>query len=211
MSTLPNAGIPAAKAFRKSRSGIVTRAATTGCDHRADASSTSRPSFKEHLGIDMGIRVMPHPGLDAGAHPGREQPLPRAYEYDYIDPSNWYGILLQRRASQPLPARVRRASLAAADSNPVVGRAPRTLPAGRAGADRQRLDRCRSCTRSRSSWCPTRIAGPGVEPNSQGMTPMSRLVPYLLRTRRAAVSSVDAPSGITPPRRVHLVGSGRTG
>ncbi len=132
--------------------------------------------FKEHLGIDMGIRVMPIQDWMQALTQEENNLFLAPYEYDYIDPSNWYGIFYNGgRHSHFLPEYD--ALVEAADSNPVW---------------EERLELYQQAEQvliDNASIVPLvhpiqkfvvsdRIAGPGVEPNSQGMTPMSRLVPY---------------------------------
>ncbi len=132
--------------------------------------------FKEHLGIDMGIRVMPIQDW-SDALLNRENNLFLApYEYDYIDPSNFYGIFYNGgRHHHRVPAYD--ALVAQADANPVW-------------EERLALyEQAEQVLIDNASIVPLvhpiqmfavgeRLSGPAVEPNSQGMTPMSRLVPY---------------------------------
>ncbi len=48
--------------------------------------------FKEHLGIDMGIRVMPIQDWMEALTQETNNLFLSPYEYDYVDPSNFYGI-----------------------------------------------------------------------------------------------------------------------
>lgn len=48
--------------------------------------------FKEHLGIDMGIRVMPIQDWMQALTQEENNLFLSPYEYDYIDPSNFFGI-----------------------------------------------------------------------------------------------------------------------
>jgi ABC-type oligopeptide transport system substrate-binding subunit len=100
---LAAAGYPGGRASRRSRSGTATRAATTARS-RADA-PVPPAEFQEHLGITMNIRVMPMQDW-MNALMNKENNLFLApYEYDYIDPSNFYGHLLQRRAATTTASR----------------------------------------------------------------------------------------------------------
>jgi ABC-type transport system substrate-binding protein len=132
--------------------------------------------FQEHLGITMNIQVMPMQDW-MNALMNKENNLFLApYEYDYIDPSNFYGIFYNGgRHDHRIPEYD--ALVAQADANPVW----EERVALYRQAEQVMIDS--------ASIVPLvhpiqmfavgeRLSGPGVEPNSQGMTPMSRLVPF---------------------------------
>ena len=132
--------------------------------------------FAEHLGITMNLRVMPTQDW-MNAMLNKENNLFLApYEYDYIDPSNFYGIFYNGgRHDHRIPEYD--ALVAAADANPVW-------------EERYELYRqAEQVMIDNASIVPLvhpiqmfavsdRLSGPGVEPNAQGMTPLSRLVPF---------------------------------
>jgi peptide/nickel transport system substrate-binding protein/oligopeptide transport system substrate-binding protein len=132
--------------------------------------------FQEHLGITMNIRVMPIQDW-SDALLNRENNLFLApYEYDYIDPSNFYGIFYNGGRHHHHVAEYD-ALVAQADANPVW-------------EERVALyEQAEQVLIDNGSIVPLvhpiqmfavgeRLSGPAVEPNSQGMTPMSRLVPF---------------------------------
>ncbi len=132
--------------------------------------------FKEHLGIDMGIRVMSIQEW-SDALLNRENNLFLApYEYDYIDPSNFYGLFYNGgRHHHEVPAYD--ALVAQADADPDQ-------------AKRYALyEQAEQVLIDNASIVPLvhpiqmfavgdRLSGDSVSPNSTGMTPMSRLVPF---------------------------------
>jgi ABC-type transport system substrate-binding protein len=132
--------------------------------------------FKEHLGIDMGIRVMSIQEW-SDALLNRENNLFLApYEYDYIDPSNFYGLFYNGgRHHHEVPAYD--ALVAQADANPDQ-------------AARYRLyEQAEQVLIDNASIVPLvhpiqmfavsdRLSGEAVTPNSTGMTPMARLAPF---------------------------------
>jgi oligopeptide transport system substrate-binding protein len=98
------------------------------------------------------------------------------YEYDYIDPSNFYGIFYNGGRHHHMVPEYD-ALVAAADANPVW-------------EERYALyQQAEQVMIDRGSIVPLvhpiqmfavsdRLSGAGVEPNDQGMTPLNRLVPY---------------------------------
>lgn len=132
--------------------------------------------FKEHLGIDMGIRVMSIQEW-SDALLNRENNLFLApYEYDYVDPSNFYGIFFNGgRHHHEVPEYD--ALVAQADADPDQ-------------AARYALyEQAEQVLIDNASIVPLvhpiqmfavgeRLSGDAVTPNSTGMTPMSRLVPF---------------------------------
>ena len=132
--------------------------------------------FAETLGITMNLKVMPTQDW-MNAMLNKENNLFLApYEYDYIDPSNFYGIFYNGgRHDHRVPEYD--ALVAAADANPVW----EERLALYAKAEQVLIDI--------ASIVPlvhpiqmfavsNALSGAAVEPNSQGMTPLNRLVPY---------------------------------
>lgn len=132
--------------------------------------------FKEHLGIEMGIRVMPiQDWMDALLNETNNLFL-SPYEFDYIDPSNFFGIFYNGgRHDHKVPEYD--ALVAQADANPVW-------------EERVALyEQAEQVLIDNASIVPLvhpiqmfvvsdRLAGDGVGTNAQGMTPMNRLVPF---------------------------------
>jgi oligopeptide transport system substrate-binding protein len=132
--------------------------------------------FKEHLGITMNIKVMPIQDWMTALLNKENNLFLAPYEYDYIDPSNFYGIFYNGgRHDHRIPEYD--ALVAQADANPVW----EERVALYAQAEQVMIDN--------ASIVPLvhpiqmfavsdRLSGPSVSPNAVGMTPMSRLVPY---------------------------------
>jgi peptide/nickel transport system substrate-binding protein/oligopeptide transport system substrate-binding protein len=132
--------------------------------------------FKEHLGITMNIRVMPIQDWMQAMLNKENNLFLAPYEYDYIDPSNFYGIFYNGgRHDHRIPEYD--ALVAAADANPNWD-------------ERYELYRqAEQVMIDNASIVPLvhpiqmfavsdRLSGPAVEPNANGMTPLNRLVPY---------------------------------
>lgn len=132
--------------------------------------------FKEILGTDMKIRVLPMQDWMDGLLNRKNNLFLAPYEYDYIDPSNFYGIFYNGgRHHHRIPEYD--ALVAAADANPN-------------GEERYALyARAEQILIDNASMVPLvhpvqkfavsdRLSGPAVEPNSQGMTPLNRLFQY---------------------------------
>jgi peptide/nickel transport system substrate-binding protein/oligopeptide transport system substrate-binding protein len=132
--------------------------------------------FKEILGITMNIKVMPIQDWMQAMLNKENNLFLAPYEYDYIDPSNFYGIFYNGgRHDHRIPEYD--ALVAAADANPDW----EERYALYAQAEQILIDN--------ASIVPLvhpiqmfavsdRLSGPGVEPNSQGMTPLNRLGNY---------------------------------
>ncbi|MBI4921291.1 MAG: peptide ABC transporter substrate-binding protein [Devosia nanyangense] len=133
--------------------------------------------FKQILGIDMAIKSMPTPDWTA-ALKGRTNNLFLApYEYDYLDPSNFYDLFKSGgRHHYSFP-----------DYDELVN-------AGDAGSDwNARLDNYAKAEQvliDNAALVPLvhpvtiaavsdKLQGPGVTPNSKGFTPLDRLSGYL--------------------------------
>jgi len=132
--------------------------------------------FAEHLGITMNIRVMPIQDW-MNAMLNKENNLFLApYEYDYIDPSNFYGIFYDGgRHDHRVPEYD--ALVAAADSNPVW----EERLALYAQAEQVMIDNATIVPLVHPVQMfsvSDRISGPGVMPNSAGMTPLARINPW---------------------------------
>lgn len=132
--------------------------------------------FAEHLGITMNIRVMPIQDWMQAMLNKENNLFLAPYEYDYIDPSNFYGIFYNGgRHDHRVPEYDE--LVAAADANPVW-------------EERFELyQQAEQVLIDNASMVPLvhpiqifavsdRLSGPGVEPNSDGMTPLSRMVPF---------------------------------
>ncbi len=132
--------------------------------------------FAEHLGITMNLRMLPTQDWMQGMIEKENNLFLAPYEYDYIDPSNFYGIFYDGgRHDHRLPAYD--ALVAQADADPVWEQRLALY----AQAEQVLIDN--------ASMIPLvhpiqmfavsdRLTGEGVEPNSAGMTPLSRQVPY---------------------------------
>ena len=132
--------------------------------------------FKETLGITMNIKVMPIQDW-MNAMLNKENNLFLApYEYDYLDPSNFYGIFYNGGRHDH---RVQAYDdlVAAADANPVWEERLALYQQ----AEQVLIDNASMVPLVHPitvSVVSDALSGPGVTPNSQGMTPLSRLVPW---------------------------------
>jgi oligopeptide transport system substrate-binding protein len=132
--------------------------------------------FDEHLGITMNIRVMPIQDWMQAMLNKENNLFLAPYEYDYIDPSNFYGIFFDGgRHDHRIPEYD--ALVAAADASPDWDERFALYQQ----AEQVMIDN--------ASIVPLvhpiqmfvvgeRLSGEGVEPNSNGMTPLNRMVPY---------------------------------
>lgn len=132
--------------------------------------------FEEHLGITMNIRVMPIQDWMQAMLNKENNLFLAPYEYDYIDPSNFYGIFFNGgRHDHRIPEYDE--LVAAADASPDWDERFALYQQ----AEQVMIDN--------ASIVPLvhpiqmfvvgdRLSGPGVEPNSNGMTPLNRMVPY---------------------------------
>lgn len=132
--------------------------------------------FEEHLGITMNIRVMPIQDWMQAMLNKENNLFLAPYEYDYIDPSNFYGIFYNGgRHDHRIPEYDE--LVAAADASPDWDERFALYQQ----AEQVMIDN--------ASIVPLvhpiqmfvvgdRLSGPGVEPNSNGMTPLNRMVPY---------------------------------
>lgn len=132
--------------------------------------------FDEHLGITMNIRVMPIQDWMQALLNRENNLFLSPYEYDYIDPSNFYGIFFNGGRHHHFVPEYD-ALVAAADANPVW---------------EERFELYRQAEQvliDNASIVPLvhpiqkfvvsdRLSGPGVEPNSAGMTALNRLNPF---------------------------------
>jgi peptide/nickel transport system substrate-binding protein/oligopeptide transport system substrate-binding protein len=132
--------------------------------------------FAEHLGITMNIKVMPIQDWMQAMLNKENNLFLAPYEYDYIDPSNFYGIFYNGgRHDHRIPEYD--ALVAQADANPNWD-------------ERYELYRqAEQVMIDNASIVPLvhpiqmfavsdRLSGPAVEPNANGMTPLNRLVPF---------------------------------
>ncbi len=132
--------------------------------------------FEEHLGITMNLRILPLQDWMDGMLNKTNNLFLAPYEYDYVDPSNFYGIFYNGgRHDHRNPEYD--ALVAEADSHPDW---------------EQRLalyEQAEQVLIDTAAIVPLvhpiqmfavsdRLSGPGVEPNSAGMTPLTRLVPF---------------------------------
>jgi oligopeptide transport system substrate-binding protein len=132
--------------------------------------------FKETLGITMNIKVMPIQDW-MNALLNKENNLFLApYEYDYLDPSNFYGIFYNGgRHDHHIQAYDD--LVAAADANPVWEERLALYQQ----AEQVLIDNASMVPLVHPitvSVISDTLSGSGVTPNSQGMTPLSRLVPW---------------------------------
>jgi len=132
--------------------------------------------FAEHLGITMNIKVMPIQDWMQALLNKENNLFLAPYEYDYLDPSNFYGIFYNGgRHDHRIPEYD--ALVAAADANPVW----EERLALYAQAEQVMIDNASIVPLVHPitvSVVSDALAGAGVAPNSQGMSPLSRLVPY---------------------------------
>ncbi len=132
--------------------------------------------FEEHLGITMNIRILPLQDWMAGLMNKENNLFLAPYEYDYIDPSNFYGIFYNGgRHDHRNPDYD--ALVVAADSNPVWEERLALYQQ----AEQVLIDTAAIIPivhPIQMFAVSDRLTGAGVEPNSAGMTPLSRLVPF---------------------------------
>lgn len=96
--------------------------------------------FKEILGINMSIKSMPTKDWMDGLLKKKNNLFIAPYEYDYLDPSNFFGIFYNGgRHDYHIDAYDR--LVEQAELGPGVGRARQALYPGRTGSDRQCGDR----------------------------------------------------------------------
>lgn len=132
--------------------------------------------FQEHLGITMNLRMLPTQDWMQGMLNKDNNLFLAPYEYDYIDPSNFFGIFYNG-GRHDHHVQAYDDLVAQADSNPVW----EERLALYAQAEQVLIDN--------ASIIPLvhpiqvyavsdRLTGEGVEPNSAGMSPLMRAVPY---------------------------------
>lgn len=132
--------------------------------------------FKDVLGITMNIKVMPIQDWMTGLMERQNNLFLAPYEYDYIDPSNFYGIFYNGGRHSYFNAEYD-ALVAAADADPdwdkryeLYGQAEQVM-----------IDNAMIIPvvhPIQKFVISDRLSGEAVEPNAQGMTPGTRLVPY---------------------------------
>jgi oligopeptide transport system substrate-binding protein len=132
--------------------------------------------FKDILGITMNMKVMPTKDWMAGMMEKKNNLFLAPYEYDYIDPSNFYGIFFNGgRHDHKIKAYDD--LVAAADSNPVWEERAKLYQQ----AEQVLIDN--------ASFIPlvhpitnavvsTGLTGEGTTPNTQGFTPLRQLALY---------------------------------
>jgi ABC-type transport system substrate-binding protein len=132
--------------------------------------------FKDILGITMNMKVMPTKDWMAGMMEKKNNLFLAPYEYDYIDPSNFYGIFFNGgRHDHKIKAYDD--LVAAADSNPVWEERAKLYQQ----AEQVLIDN--------ASFIPlvhpitnavvgTALTGEGTTPNKQGFTPLRQLALY---------------------------------
>jgi oligopeptide transport system substrate-binding protein len=133
--------------------------------------------FKQVLGIDMAIKSMPTPDWTAALKERKNNLFLAPYEYDYLDPSNFYDLFKTGG----------RHHYAFPEYDKLVN-------AGDAGSDwNQRLDNYAKAEQvliDNAALVPLvhpvtiaavsdKLQGPGVTANSKGFTPLDRLAGYL--------------------------------
>ncbi len=132
--------------------------------------------FAETLRITMNIKVMPIQDWMQAMLNKENNLFLAPYEYDYLDPSNFYGIFYNGgRHDHRVPEYD--ALVAAADANPVWEERLALYQQ----AEQVLIDNASMVPLVHPitvSVVSDRLSGAGVEPNAQGMTPLSRLVPY---------------------------------
>lgn len=132
--------------------------------------------FKEHLGINMSLRVMPTSDWMDGLLNKKNNLFLAPYEYDYLDPSNFYGIFYDGG----------RHNHHVAEFDALVAEAD----AGENWEERLEIyARAEKVLIDNASIVPLvhpitvavvseSLSGEGVEPNAQGFTPLNRLAHY---------------------------------
>ncbi|MCC7320547.1 MAG: peptide ABC transporter substrate-binding protein [Rubellimicrobium sp.] len=132
--------------------------------------------FKEHLGITMNLRVMPTQDWMDGLLNRRNSLFLAPYEYDYIDPSNFYGIFFNGGRHHYFVPEYD-ALVAAADSNPDQAERYRLY----AEAEQVMIDQgliVPLVHPIQMFVVGERLGGDAVGLNNVGMTPLNRLNPY---------------------------------
>ncbi|MDZ7905807.1 MAG: ABC transporter substrate-binding protein [Cypionkella sp.] len=94
--------------------------------------------FKEILGITMNIKVMPGKDWMEGLLERKNNIYPAPYEYDYLDPSNFYGIFFNGGRHNYMVPEYDALVGAGRSATPSGKSALKLYDRGRAGADRQR-------------------------------------------------------------------------
>ena len=133
--------------------------------------------FKEILGITMNIKVMPGKDWMEGLLQHKNNLFIAPYEYDYLDPSNFYGIFYNGgRHSYFVPEYD--ALVAAADSNPNWEERVKLYEQ----AEQVMIDQgmivplVHPITMAAVT---ENLTGAGVTPNSKGLTPLDRIGNFL--------------------------------
>jgi oligopeptide transport system substrate-binding protein len=124
----------------------------------------------------MNIKVMPIQDWMTGLLEKQNNLFLAPYEYDYIDPSNFYGIFFNG-GRHDYHNDEYDALVAAADADPDW--AKRYELYGQ--AEQVMIDNAMIIPivhPIQKFVVSDRLSGPGAEPNAQGMTPLNRLVPY---------------------------------
>jgi peptide/nickel transport system substrate-binding protein/oligopeptide transport system substrate-binding protein len=132
--------------------------------------------FKETLGITMNIRVLPMQDWMNGMLNKENNLFLAPYEYDYIDPSNFYGIFYNGGRHDYHFADYD-ALVAKADADPVW----ETRTQLYREAEQVLIDNAAIIPLVHPIQMfavRDRLSGPGAEPNSQGMSAMIRLTPF---------------------------------
>jgi len=132
--------------------------------------------FKETLGITMNIRVMPIQDWMTALLERQNGMFLAPYEYDYIDPSNFYGIFFNGGRHHYENAAYNEL-VAAADSNAVWEERLALYQQ----AEQVLIDDAAIVPLVHPivvTLFSEALSGAGVEPNEDGMTPGSRMVPW---------------------------------
>jgi ABC-type transport system substrate-binding protein len=133
--------------------------------------------FKEILGITMNIKVMPGKDWMEGMLARKNNLYIAPYEYDYLDPSNFYGIFYNGgRHSYHVPEYDK--LVAEADSNPNWDERVKLYEQ----AEQVMIDQGLIVPLVHPiimAVVSEDITGPGVTPNSKGFTPLDRIGNFL--------------------------------
>ena len=133
--------------------------------------------FKQVLGIDMQIKIMPGKDWMEGLLQHKNNLFIAPYEYDYLDPSNFFGIFYNGgRHNYHVPEYD--AAVAAANSNPVWEERLKLY----AQAEQIMIDQGLIVPLVHpiiKAVVSDTLGGAGVTPNSQGFTPLDRIGNFL--------------------------------
>lgn len=133
--------------------------------------------FKDILGITMNIKQMPGKDWMEGMLARKNNIYMAPYEYDYLDPSNFFGIFYNGgRHNYRVPEYD--AAVAAADSNPVWEERAKLYQE----AEQIMIDQALIVPLVHPiimAVVSEKLSGAGVTPNSKGFTPLDRIGNFL--------------------------------